>query len=199
MNTSPSTRYSLLLRIKDTQDHAAWVEFVEIYKPMVYRLARHKGLQDADAHNLCQEVFQAVAQAASHWTPDDRWRSFRNWLFRVARNLIIDFYRQERRHVKGTGNFEVQQLLENLPGWAEDWSHSLEADQRRRLVDVAGRSIKDEFSNSTWQAFWRTAVQSRAVSEVAAELGISPGAVYIARSRVVARLRQRVREIEGEN
>src|SRR5688572_20424893 len=103
MNASPSTRYSLLLRIKDPQNHAAWVEFIEIYEPLVYRVARRKGLQDADARNLCQEVFQAVAKSVRNWTAHERPSSFRGWLFRVARNVIVDAFRQQRRQGRGTG------------------------------------------------------------------------------------------------
>jgi RNA polymerase sigma factor (sigma-70 family) len=198
MNASPSTRYSLLLRIKDPQNHAAWVEFITIYEPLVYGLARRKGLQDADAHNLCQEVFQAVAKSARQWTRDAHPGSFRGWLFQVARNLIIDSFRQQRRQPRGTGDSGVKQLLENLPTDADEYVGLTETDYRRHLLHLAASSIKTEFSASTWQAFWRTAVQSRKVAEVATELGISPGAVYIARSRVVARLCRRVKEIEGE-
>jgi RNA polymerase sigma-70 factor (ECF subfamily) len=198
MNASPSTRYSLLLRIADPQNHAAWQQFVEIYEPLVYRLARRQGLQDADAHNLCQEVFQAVAKSARQWTRDTCPGSFRGWLFRVARNLVVDTFRAQRREVRGTGNSGVQQLLENVPGDAGEQGHSVETEYRRHLLSVAARLVQGEFSESTWLAFWRTAVESREVADVAAELGMSTGAVYIARSRVVARLNRRVKQIEGE-
>jgi len=198
MNASPSTRYSLLLRIKDAQNHAAWVEFTEIYEPLVYRLARSKGLQDADACNLCQEAFQAVAKSARDWTPEAHPGSFRGWLFRVARNLIVDCFRQQRRQTRGTGNSDIQRLLENLPTSRDEHGNTIEIEYRRHLLHVAARSVETEFSESTWQAFWRSAVLSREVAEVATELGMSPGAVYIARSRVVARLCRRVKEIEGE-
>jgi RNA polymerase sigma factor (sigma-70 family) len=198
MNASPSTRYSLLLRIKDPQNHAAWVEFVEIYEPLVYRLARRQGLQDADAQNLCQEVFQTVAKSARQWTREEHPVSFRGWLFRVARNLVIDTFRQQRRQARGTGDSAVQRMLESLPTDAEEYERSVEIEYRRHLLNVAARSVQTEFSESTWQAFWRSTVAFREIAEVATELGMSPGAVYIARSRVVARLNRRVKEIEGE-
>jgi RNA polymerase sigma-70 factor (ECF subfamily) len=198
MNASPSTRYSLLLSLKDPRNHAAWVEFVAIYEPLVYGLARRKGLQDADARNLCQEVFQVVAKSARRWTPESRQGSFRGWLFRVARNLIIDSFRQQKRQACGTGDSDVQRLLEGMPLLADEHERLIEAEYRRHVFYAAARSIETEFSASTWQAFWRTAVQSEAVADVAIEIGMSPGAVYIARSRVVARLCRRVKEIEGE-
>jgi RNA polymerase sigma-70 factor (ECF subfamily) len=198
MNASPSTRYSLLLGIQNPQNHAAWVEFVDIYEPLVYRLARRRGLQDADARNLCQEVFQVVAKSARRWTPDAGRGSFRGWLFRVARNLMIDSFRHERRETRGTGGSDVQRRLEDVPHAQDEQARFIEAEYRRHLFYAAARSIESEFTAPTWQAFWQTSVESRPVAEVALELGISPGAVYIARSRVVARLSRRVKEIEGE-
>jgi RNA polymerase sigma-70 factor (ECF subfamily) len=199
MDASPSTRYSLLLRIQDPQNHAAWVEFIAIYEPLVYRLARRKGLQDADANDLCQEVFRAVAGAVRRWSPDPRRGSFRGWLFRIARNLLLNFLRHQRRHAVATGDVDVQRLLEGQPSATDELAATIDAEYRRRLFHLAARSIETEFSGTTWQAFWQTAVASRDVPAVAAELGLSAGAVYIARSRVLASLRRRVQEISGED
>jgi RNA polymerase sigma factor (sigma-70 family) len=199
MGMSPSTRYSLLLRIRDPQNHTAWVEFVAIYEPVVYQLARRKGLQDADARDLCQEVFRAVAGAVRRWTPDPCRGSFRGWLFRIARNLLLNRLRHQRRAGCTVGDSDVQRLLQTQPNGADELSVAIETEYRRRLFQLAARSIEAEFSHSTWQAFWQTGVESREVAVVAAELGISAGAVYIARSRVLARLRRRVQEIAGED
>ena len=194
----PSTRYSLLLRIQDPHNDAAWAEFVAIYEPLVYRLARRRGLQDSDADDLCQEVFRAVAAAASRWTPDPARGSFRGWLFRVARNLLVTSIRRQQKQARASGDSNIHRLLETQPAAADEDARAVEGEYRRRLFELAARSIEAEFTRTTWQAFWRTAVETQEVAAVAAELGLSPGAVYIARSRVLSRLRRRVREIAGE-
>jgi RNA polymerase sigma-70 factor (ECF subfamily) len=191
----PSTRHSLVLRLHNPNDEAAWAEFVSVYEPFIYRLARRKGLQDADAQDLCQEVFRRVATAIESWDPDPAKGSFRGWLFRIARNLIINFLTSQSRQVRGTGRTTVQELLEAQQDADARAEAEFEAEFKRRAFHWAAEQVQHEFAESTWQAFWRTGVENRPVAAVADELGLSPGAVYIARSRVLARLRERVEQL----
>lgn len=197
MDTAPSTRYSLVLRIQDPQNNAAWAEFVAIYEPIIYHFVCRQGLQHADACDLSQEVFRRVAGAARQWQPDEARGTFRSWLFRISKNLIIDFLRQQQRQLgRASGDSAVQRTLEGQPAQT-DASTSIELEYRRHLFQLAGRSIQQEFSPDTWQAFWKTTIESQSITSVAAQQNMTTGAVYIARSRVLARLRQRVKEIEG--
>ena len=192
----PTTRLTLLARLQEPANQAAWEEFVAVYEPAVYGFARKKGLQDADARDLCQDVLRAVALAIERWDPDPRRGSFRGWMFRIARNMLINFRTHRRRHVGGTGDSAVHEALADLPEAMNGDSALYEAEYRRQLFVWAAGEVRNEFSASTWQAFWQTAVEGRETKSIAAELGVSTGAVYIARSRVIARLRQRIEEFE---
>jgi RNA polymerase sigma-70 factor (ECF subfamily) len=195
----PTTRRSLVLRLRNLDDHAAWAEFVQIYEPLIYRLARNKGLQDADAQDLCQEVLQAVASAIGRWDPDPSKGSFRGWLFRIARNLVVNLLAAQGRRVRGSGRTSVHELLEAQPA-KDPRAESEFADEfKRRAFRWASERVKKEFTDSTWQAFWKTGVDNRPVADVASELKISAGAVYIARSRVLARIRERVEQLTEDS
>ena len=112
MNEAPDTRPSLLVRLRDPRDERAWAEFTAIYSPLINRLACRKGLQEADAADLVQEVLRAVASAIDRWDPEPSRGRFRNWLFTIARNTTLNFIASQRRHLRGTGLDEIRRLLE---------------------------------------------------------------------------------------
>lgn len=197
MHEIPNTRLSLLVRLRDGADERAWSEFVSIYEPAIYGFARNKGLQDADARDLCQQVMQSVAKAIDRWDPDPCKGPFRAWLFRITRNLLINLVASERRHPRGSGDSDVRKLIEAQPAAESPDSVLFELEYKRRLFHWAAQAIRQEFTESTWNAFWKTAVENLKAADVACELKISTGAVYIARSRVIARLRQRIDQVEG--
>lgn len=197
MNDFPDTRRSLLVRLREAQDDAAWGEFIAIYEPLVYRLARQRGFQDADARDLCQEVLRTVAGAIERFDLDPARGSFRGWLFRISRNLMLNYLVSQRRHPKASGQSDLYLLLESQLAADPEDSALFDTEYKRILFHRAADSIRHEFSESTWQAFWLTGVEAVGIKAVAERLAISTGAIYIARSRVLARLKERVREIEG--
>jgi RNA polymerase sigma-70 factor (ECF subfamily) len=198
MSESPATRPSLLLRLRDPGDGRAWDEFTQIYGPLVRRLARRKGLQEADAADLEQEVFRAVSSAIDRWDPDPARGHFRGWLFRIARNILVDFLSRRRRHPPGTGDTVMKERLEAMPARAEDDSSLVEEEYKRELFRWAAEQIRGEFSEPTWRAFWLTGVEGRGAKEAAETLGMTAGAVYRCKSRVMARLREAVQRVVGE-
>lgn len=194
----PLTRQSLVLRLRDRRDDQAWAEFVDLYEPLVYRLARARGLQDADARDVCQEVFRAVAGAIQRWDPDPAKGRFRAWLSRIARNLLVNFLAARKRHAPGVGGTSVQELLLAAPAVDPEAQSEFAAEFKRRAFQWAAEQVRGDVTETTWRAFWLTGVENRGVAEVAKELRLSEGAVYIARSRVLARLRQRVQTLTDD-
>lgn len=189
MDEMPKTRASLLLRIRDTQDARAWNEFVGIYEPLIYRLARRSGFQHADALELTQDVLLAVSKSIDRWNTDPACGSFRGWLFRVTRNLMINLLVKQRRHPQPIGDTDFPQLLAQVADPAAEESAVFDLEYRRSLFRWAADQVRPEFRPPTWQAFWKTCVEGRAVKDVAQELQLTAGAIYVARSRVMARLR----------
>lgn len=198
MEESPATRASLLLRIRDPHDQDAWRQFLEVYASVVYGFARKRGLQDADAADLMQEVFRSVAAAAGRLEYDPKRGSFRGWLYTVTRNKINSFLDGQRRQVRGSGDSGAQEVLEAQTAEDGDGSAAWDQEYEQRAFAWAVEQVRDEFRPPTWQAFWQTAVEGRGAKEVAERLGLSPGAVYVARSRVLARLREQVRQLDEE-
>ncbi len=193
MRNAPDTRASLLLRLQQPDDERAWQEFVEIYQPLIERLATRYGLQSADAQDISQEVLARVAKAIPEWEHDPARGSFRGWLTRVTRNLTIEQFRTRAR--RPLTNPESGQLEQ----FHRDADSIFQLEQQRELFGWAARKAREQFVPATWQAFWLTAVEQQSPSEVAEQLGLSTGAVYIARSRVMARLRELIEQTEFES
>ncbi|MFO0891605.1 MAG: sigma-70 family RNA polymerase sigma factor [Isosphaeraceae bacterium] len=187
-----ATRASLLLRIRDPGDRDSWGEFVEVYAPLVHQMARRAGLQDADASDLTQDVLRSVARSIHRLDYDPARGTFRGWLYTIARNALRRFFESRRRSPRATGDPAVQGLLENQTA-PELESSEWEREYQRRVLACAAERVRPSFEPATWQAFWQTAVEGKPGKEVAAGLGMSVGAVYISRSRVLSRLREEVR------
>jgi RNA polymerase sigma-70 factor (ECF subfamily) len=200
MSEPPQTRASLLLRLKDARDQEAWSRFVEIYGPLVYEYGRRNGLQDADAADLTQEVLRTVARSVGAFEYDPRRGSFRSWLFTVARTKRINLGLKGAKQPRGSGDTDVAELLSQIPSREAEakeeaeWARAFD----QRLLDWAAARICREFKESTWLAFWRTAFDNASPQQVASDLGMSLGAVYAAKSRVMARFRATVLEARFE-
>jgi RNA polymerase sigma-70 factor (ECF subfamily) len=195
MHPAPETSPSLLVRIRDAADREAWRLFVDLYGPLVYALGRRHGLQDADAADLTQDVLQSVASAVRSLQYDPRRGSFRGWLYTIVRNRLLDAQRC-RCPVQGSGDTAVQHWLESQP--APEPEPSWDRDYERRVFAWAAERVRVDFRPSTWQAFWLTAVEGLSTEEAGRRLGMSLGAVQVARSRVMARLKETVRPLLEE-
>lgn len=198
MAEAPSTHPSLLLRLRNPADRIAWGEFVDRYAPIVYGFGRRRGLQDADAADLTQTVLRRVSGAIGrfHYAPEQG--TFRGWLFTIVRNEWHRLRDRENRRCRATGDSEVIAVLERQPA-PDDAEQEWEHEWRRCLFARAAEVVQHQVQDRTWRAFWRTAVEGEAVEHVAGELELSAASVYLAKSRVLARLRDEVQRLsEGE-
>lgn len=196
MNNAPITRPSLLLRLRDADDVEAWQQFVRLYTPLVFGHCARHGLQEADAADVAQEVMRVAAQAMPEFQYDPERGKFRGWLLQTTRHRLYKFFERQRRSPQAASETTVERFLDQKP--EADEQARWDEDYRQRLFDWATEKARPEFQSATWDAFWLTAVEAVSVKEVAAKLGISVGAVYIARSRVIARLRDLI-EIVAED
>jgi RNA polymerase sigma-70 factor (ECF subfamily) len=192
------TRESLIRRLPNAADVEAWDRFVEIYEPLLFRLARAKGFQHADAEDFVQEVLAAVAKAVGRWVAQETRGSFRVWLFRIAQNLAINFLTRPKHRWLGAGDSQIARLLEEQPARTLDSSELFLKEYRRELFRWAADRVREQVSERQWMVFWLTSVEERPVGEVASEFEMSVGAIYIARSRITKRIREMIREHEEQ-
>ncbi|MCA9200562.1 MAG: sigma-70 family RNA polymerase sigma factor [Planctomycetales bacterium] len=195
MTPSPETRPSLLVRIQDADDVAAWSEFSQLYQPVIYRIARRKGLQDADARDVTQHVMTSVAKSIHRWTPDEDRASFRTWLNRVAQNALIDFVRTRKPDI-AKGGTSVWHCLESQPDQLSIEQDEWEWEQRREIFRWAARHIRHEFTATSWSAFQLTTVDGLSPAAAAEQLNMTIGSVYTAKSRIMRRLKEQVQHYE---
>jgi RNA polymerase sigma-70 factor, ECF subfamily len=187
--TDSTLSTNLLLSLKGG-DGEAWRRLARLYGPLVYGWCRRRGLQEADAEEVGQLLFLDVLRAIPNFRregPDD---SFRGWFWTIAGRRLADFRRRQARQPVAAGGSDAQQGLAQLP--AEEDPPLIEgegAEGQGELLRRALALIRGKFASRTWQAFWLVTVEGRAPAGVAADLGMSRNAVYVARSRVLAHLR----------
>jgi RNA polymerase sigma factor (sigma-70 family) len=196
MAESLHTRPSLLVRLRDPQDQDAWQAFLNLYAPLIYGFGRKSGLQDADAADLTQIVLQEVSTGIGRLVYDSEKGTFRGWLFGVARNQLGK-WRRAQRQPQGTGDTENLQQLAAHPApdeTAEWW----EMEYKRRCFLVAAQRVRPRVNEDSWHAFWQTAVEGRVASAVADELKLKLGALYTAKSRVLALIKKEIQTLVEE-
>jgi RNA polymerase sigma-70 factor (ECF subfamily) len=187
---SSGTPRSLLERAR-AGDPTAWETLVGLYAPLVHHWCRRWDLQDQDAADVVQEVFQAVLTHLADFRRNRPGDTFRGWLRTIVRNKVHDHFRRLGREPGGVGGTEAQLRLAQVPGpEVDDVESADDEDAERRLFHRCLEVIRGEFEERTWQAFWRTAVDGRSPKDVADDLGMSPGAVRVAKCRVLHRLRE---------
>jgi RNA polymerase sigma-70 factor (ECF subfamily) len=193
----PST--SLLVNAKNG-DPRAWERLVSLGMPLVLRWCRRGGVPDADAPDVAQEVFRAVARTLGAFRRDRPGDSFRGWLRKITLNKVRDYWKRRRRAGPAAeGGSDAQERLQEVPEEVSSVSDaSDEAEESRLLYRRAVELLQSAVDKTTWQAFWQVEVEGRRPAEVASALGMTVNAVYLAKARVRKRLREEFADLLDE-
>ena len=191
----PKTSASLIAAIQDRGDAKAWHDFERIYRPVIFRVARAKGLQHADAFDVVQQVLFSVASAIPKYESRPDGPPFRHWLSRITQNAILKALTRKPRDQPGGGT-GVLDALADVRAVDDETGTMIQLEYRREIFRVAAERVRTEVQPATWIAFECTVVQGHSTESAAKMLNMSLGNVYAARSRVMRRLRKSVRELE---
>jgi RNA polymerase sigma-70 factor (ECF subfamily) len=188
----PSALSSSLLQRLSLHDGDAWRRLVRLYYPLVRVWCERAGLQAEDAADVAQEVFRTLSGNIDRFRREDGRNSFRGWLYGITQKHLLAHWRRRRHEPVGAGGSEAMQRLALLPDLSDDEQSGIirPADERSQLLRRAVAMLRSEVEERTWQAFWRTVVDGDAPADVAARLGISVNSVYLAKARLLRRLRE---------
>lgn len=198
MNNFPDTRTTLIAQVKSPENRGAWDEFVALYRPVIYRMARRRGMQDADAQDLAQAVLIRIVGAIDRWEKTDSGVGFRHWLSRVAKNAILSALDRSPKEA-AVGGTDLQVLLNEEPHTDTDMEQEIALECLREKYHRAAATVRADVDEITWQAFEQSVVQGQDCQQVAAQLNKPIGTIYAARSRVMRRLRDQVNQVESDD
>lgn len=190
-----TTSLSLLTRARD-RNREAWDHLHYLYSPLVEHWCRSWGVQEADAEDLCQDVFRMVAAHLESFRRDRPGDTFRGWLRVIARRKFLDHCRRRENQPRAEGGSEAHLLLQQIP----EPPLADEDDPPEQIKDLHQRAlvlVRSQFEERTWNAFWRCAVEGQSPGDVGSDMGMTPTAVRQAKSRVLRRLKEELGELLG--
>jgi RNA polymerase sigma-70 factor (ECF subfamily) len=188
-----STSASLLERLRDQPEPADWHRLTSLYRPWLLGWLRRHGLDDCDAEDLAQEVLVVVLRELPYFQHNRRPGAFRAWLRTITLHRLQDFARARRYRPQPGSDSAFLDRLEQLEDPTSQLSRQWDQEHDFHLVRCLLARIEPEFQASSWQAFHAVMLEGNTPAEAAQRLGLTVNAVLIAKSRVLARLRQ-----EGE-
>ena len=188
------TSLSLLARIRQSDDSDSWNRLVELYAPLMRGWLRSYEVSGADADDLVQDVLTVVSQELPKFNHNERTGAFRSWLRRILVNRLQNYWRRRKQPPPAKGGSslleQLKQLEDDNSGLSRIWNEQHDRDVIARLIDL----VRPRFQPKTWEAFRRQMFDGQKPGQVAADLGMTLGSVYMARNRVLAALR---READG--
>lgn len=187
------TSASLLQRLCDRpQDDASWQRLVQLYTPFMQEWLRRHGVPPANADDVVQEVFVVLLRELPTFRYDPERGSFRSWLRTVLLNRLREHWRDRQPNV-ADGSQLLDQLEDPNSNLSQVWAEDHDRFVARRLLEL----LEKDFEPATWRAFQRQVLEGVKAGDVAAELGMSVGAVYVAKSRVLRRLKEEMQGLSG--
>lgn len=183
------TSASLLQRLRTSPDESDWARLVDLYTPLIRGWMRRYSTSQQDADDVVQEVMAVVVRKLPQFERE-RTGSFRNWLRQITVNCLRDSWRAKKYRPSGTGGSDFQQVLDQLADPQSQLSQLWNEEHDQHVLQSLLDQIRPSLPNETWQAFRRVSVDGESAELVAKELNITVNKVYIAKSRVMARLRE---------
>jgi RNA polymerase sigma-70 factor (ECF subfamily) len=171
------------------KDPDAWRRFADLYAPMLYQWCRQAGLTEPDLADVAQNVFASVFRNIGGFRHQNAGDSLRGWLWRITRNEVLALHRRRAKQPRAAGGTDAHQAMQQLPDFFHFEVTPTDSGTQHHLLRRAVQFIRNEFEPQTWNAFWRATIDGRSAPEVAEELGMTPGAVRLAKHRVLKRLR----------
>lgn len=184
------TSLSLLDRLKLEPQGSDWTRFVDVYDPLLRNWLRRHAVLFHDSDDVVQSVMAIVVRRVSEFEHNGRPGAFRTWLRMITFNCLKEHWRHRKASPTAAGGSDAHNRLAELEDPNSQLSREWNAEHDRQVMRKLLELLKDEFDVKTWLAFQRVALEGLAASEVASQLEMTTNAVYIAKSRVLARLRQ---------
>ncbi len=197
MTEFPETRSTLLARVRTPEDREAWKQFVLIYRPVIYRMASRRGMQDADAQDLAQSVLMRVAGAIDRWEKSDPETRFRHWLRRVAKNAILTSLSRSPEDV-GVGGSNIHELVDHA-NLAPNVEQELDLEYMREQYLRAAAIVMTDVNSETWRAFELTWIQDSPTKAAAVELDVDPNWIYKAKFLVQQKLKEEIKRLSFDS
>ena len=188
-----ATRASLLLEVRQPENVGAWEQFVAHYSPMIYGWCQFWKLQEADAEDVTQSLLLKLFQLMKRFDYDPSQGSFRSWLKTITRNAVVDHSRRKRA-VTGGGKDTWDQLMDASA--ADDFARRMEQTFELELLALAKQRVRERVAAHTWEAFELNEDSELSIKEIAERTGLSVAMVYVAKSKVIRKLKEEVEEIE---
>lgn len=184
MSAGFSTCPSLLERIRSRDNRESWNDFVELYTPLIFHWTKQHGIERQDLSDVVQEILLTLVRTLPSFTYEAS-QSFRGWLLKVTVSRVRDHQRKQGKNKLVTGDTVPQELA------AVSQQVELRSEQEYRdlIVSRSFELARPHFRDDVWRACYEQVVNQRSAEEIAAELGMTRNQVYLAKSRVLARIR----------